>query len=220
MSIIDRRNNVLRGDYLTTVQVGLVIALLVLILPLRLKYTSVDEVEYNLQEQEVVQMEEIQQTQQIEKPPPPPRPPIPVEVPNDEIFEDVSLDLDVSLDMDEVMDLPPPPPPVEVEEEPEPEIFIVVEKMPELIGGTDELYKNVKYPEIARQAGLEGLVVLQTIINEDGVPTDIIVIRTAGSLLDKEAIKGLSLVRFVPGRQRGKNVKVRMSIPIRFRLRD
>lgn len=172
-------------------------------------------------------MEEIAQTQQVDRPPPPPRPPVPVEVPNDEILNDVDLDLDASLDlMDPVSTLPPPPPaPAQAEdraivEEPEPEIFVVVEQMPEIIGGPQKVYEYLEYPPIARQAGMEGLVVIQVIVDPQGIPRDPVVVRSAGEVLDRAAGNAVMQLRFLPGKQRGRAVSVRMAIPIRFRLKD
>ena len=216
----------IRPWYKLYIQFGLIVSLLVLTglfrAPIR---PSDDGLDLEMMQQEVVQMEEVQQTKQIEKPPPPPRPPVPVEVANDAVLDDIDLDLDASLDINEaISDLPPPPPsPVRDEaavEEEEPEIFIVVEQMPEIIGGNAKVYEYLEYPEIARQAGLEGLVVIQVIVNPEGVPTQPNVARSAGSVLDDAAVKAVMKLRFIAGRQRGKAVRVRVAIPIRFRLRD
>ena len=180
------------------------------------------EQEYQLTQQEFVQMEEIEQTKQEMKAPPPPRPPVPVEVPNDEVLEDIELDLDVTLDLDaEILDIPPPPPvPVEEEEEEEPEIFVIVEQMPVMIGGTARLYEMLDYPEIARQAGIEGMVIVQVVVTPEGRPADPVIARSAGDILDKAALDAVMKLTFEPGKQRGKPVAVRMAIPIRFRLKD
>jgi protein TonB len=176
-----------------------------------------------LDTQELVQIDEITQTEQEQKPPPPPRPPVPVVVPDDVIFEDVELELDATLDLnEEITDLPPPPPSpaAQMEEEEDIEIFIVVEQMPEIIGGAQKVYEYLRYPEIARQAGIEGLVVVQIVVNAQGVPTSPEVVRTGGQVLDEAAVEAVMQLRFVPGKQRGKPVQVRLAIPIRFRLRD
>ena len=143
-----------RREYLIMGQVGLIMAIAMTTGAFRVSLTGGETLDYVMPDQEVVQMEEIIQTAQIEKPPPPPRPPIPVEVPNDEVLEDIDLDLDASLDLNEmIVDLPPPP--AEPAEEEEEEIFLIVEKMPEIIGGLSELYKYVSYPEIARKAKID-----------------------------------------------------------------
>lgn len=221
MSIITRLrlNKDLKKDYKTTLLIGYVISLSLVVLAATVKF-EIDEVpSYTMADQEVISIEEIVQTTQLEKPPVPPTPPVPVEVPDETILDDVDLDLDASLDILDTIELPPPPLLVEdVVEEDEEEIFVIVESMPEIIGGMDALYKEVKYPEIARKAGIEGLVVLQVVINVDGTPSNIEVVKSASAILDEAAITALNKVRFIPGRQRGKNVMVRMNIPIRFRL--
>lgn len=201
------------------IEIGMVLSLTILIVAFRLDMSVAETFQVTLQEQEVVQMEDIQQTEQIEKPPPPPRPPIPVEVPNDEILEDDDLDLDMSLDIDEIVYLPPPPPPAEKEEEEEPEIFVIVEQSPELIGGLLGLQKKIKYPEIAKKAGVEGRVYIQFIVDEQGNVYNPIVTRGIGAGCDEEAIRAILTAKFRPGKQRGKAVKVKMSLPITFKLR-
>ncbi len=209
----------LRRTYGIFVEIGMVVSLLLLILAFRANIQRAGDMEIQSVEQEVVQMEEILQTKQIVKPPPPPRPPVPVEVPNDEIIDDDDLDLDASLDIDEPLaNLPPPPPPEEEEEEPEPEIFVVVEEMPELIGGLGEIQKKIRYPEMARKAGVEGRVILQFIVDENGNVTEPAVVRGIGAGCDREALRVVRQAKFKPGRQRGKAVKVKMSLPITFKL--
>lgn len=214
----------IRKDYRVTLELSMILALTVALVAVRAPMDrSGGDIAFTLSEQEVVQMEEIVQTEQLERPPAPPRPPVPVEVPNDEILEDVVLDLDVSLDMDAIVDLPPPPPaPVTEEAEalPEPEIFVVVEQMPEIIGGVAKVYEALVYPEIARQAGVEGLAVVQVVVEPDGTPSGIEIARSASPVLDNAARDAVATLRFKPGRQRGTAVRVRMAIPIRFRLRD
>ena len=217
----------IRGSYKTYISVGMVLSLTLLIIGFRAPlYPSQDGFNVDLVQQEVVQMEDIVQTEQIMKPPPPPRPPQPVEVPNDEVLdEDFELDLDATLDIDEPMtDLPPPPPTPKAEEvvveEPEPEIFVVVEQMPEIIGGTAKIYEVLEYPTLARQAGMEGLVVVQLVVNTQGNPMNLEIARSAGAILDEAALKAVNQLKFKPGLQRGQPVLVRMALPIRFRLKS
>ncbi|MEQ9103229.1 MAG: TonB family protein [Rhodothermales bacterium] len=219
MALRKTENANLRKKYPLFVEVGLLLTLVILILAFRLDMTVSEPVDFNTTEQEVVQMEEILQTQQIEKPPPPPPPPVPVEVPNDEVLEDVDLDLDMFLDIDEAPDLPPPPPPAAVEEEQEPEIFVLVEDMPELIGGMAGLQKRVKYPEMAKRANVEGKVFLQFIVDEQGNVVDPVVMRGIGAGCDEEALRAIREAKFKPGRQRGVPVQVKFNLAVTFRLR-
>jgi protein TonB len=205
----------LRSRYPMLTEIGLIASLVLLIVAFRVQYNPDSQFIIQEEQQIVVEMEEIEQTQQIEKPPPPPPPPVPIEVPNDEILEDDIIDIDMEIDIDEPVILPPPPP----TEELEPEIFVVVEHMPELVGGIGGLQKRVTYPEIAKKAGVEGTVFLQFIVDEEGNVVDPIVMRGIGAGCDEEALKAIRTAKFTPGKQRGKPVKVKFSLPVRFKLK-
>lgn len=205
----------LRKSYTVYMQLGLVITLGIMILLFKVEFKSESEMIIQTVEQETVKMEEIEQTRQDVKPPPPPRPPVPVEVPNDEVIEEEILDLDAELDLDAPIDLPPPPPPAEEEE---PDVFVVVEKRPEIKGGMKELYKYIQYPEIARKAGIEGRVILEFVVDERGKVSNIKVLRSVGGGLDEAAISAVQKVKFTPGMQRGRPVKVRYTLPVTFKL--
>lgn len=210
----------LKNRYPIYIEIGMIATLALLILAFRVDWSPDNDFEIVMADQELVQMEEILQTQQIEQPPPPPRPPVPVEVPNDEVLEDVELDLDASLDLDApIANTPPPPPPAEDEKEEEPEIFVIVEEMPELVGGLASIQSKIKYPEIAKKAGVEGRVFVQFVVDENGNVVDPVVTRGIGAGCDEEAIRAVRQAKFKPGKQRGKPVRVKMSLPITFRLK-
>ena len=115
---------------------------------------------------------------------------------------------------------------VEVEETEEPQekvIFQVVEEMPEFPGGMGEamkfLAKNIKYPVAAQQAKIEGRVIVQFVVERDGSISDIHTVRSVSPELDAEAIRVVSLMpKWNPGKQRGKAVAVKYTMPIMFRL--
>jgi protein TonB len=112
---------------------------------------------------------------------------------------------------------------VEVEEEEEEQIFSIVEKMPEFPGGQDALnrflVRNIKYPLLAQENGIQGRVVCQFVVNSDGSIVDISVVRGVEESLDKEAIRVIkSMPKWTPGRQGGKSVRVKYTLPIRFKL--
>ena len=208
----------LRNYYTVFWELGLLVTLVICIIAVRVDITGAETEEYVLEEQEIVEMEEIIQTRQIETPPPPPRPPVPVEVPNDEIIEDVDIDISADLDFGSTLDMPPPPPPAEDEEEED--FFVVVEDMPELIGGLEGLQKQIRYPEMARRAGIEGRVFIQFIVNEQGQVENPQVVRGIGGGADEEALRVVSQAQFKPGMQRGRPVRVQYSLPIFFRLQN
>lgn len=113
---------------------------------------------------------------------------------------------------------------VEVEPEPEEEeIFMVVEDQPEFPGGTaallEYLRKNIKYPAICRENNIQGRVIVQFVVNKDGRIVEPEVVKGVHPSLDKEALRVVSgMPSWKPGKQRGKEVRVKYSVPINFRL--
>lgn len=208
----------LRKYYSVFLQLGLLVTLVIFIVAVNVDLRSEGPEEYELDEQELIEMEEIIQTEHTETPPPPPRPPVPQEVPDDEIIEDSDFNIDAEMRLDGPMDLPPPPP--EEEEEPEEDFFTVVEEMPELIGGLQELQASIEYPDQARRAGIEGRVYVQFIVNEEGQVEDPQVIRGIGGGADEEALRAVRQAQFRPGMQRGRPVRVQYSLPIVFQLQN
>ena len=108
-------------------------------------------------------------------------------------------------------------------EEEDDKIYLRVEKMPEFPGGNEELSKflvrNIKYPLLAQENGIQGRVICQFIVNADGSIENIEVVRGVEESLDQEAIRVLKLMpNWKPGRQAGKNVSVKCTQVIRFRL--
>ncbi len=104
-------------------------------------------------------------------------------------------------------------------------VFDVVETMPEFPGGQDGMMRflstTIKYPTNAQNENIEGRVIAQMVIDTDGTPTDISIVRSVHPDLDREAIRVLSsMPRWTPGKQRGKEVRVRYTVPIRFKLEN
>jgi len=114
--------------------------------------------------------------------------------------------------------------PIVVEEpEEEQQIFQVVENMPEFPGGTQALLqylkKNIKYPTICQEQGIQGRVVVQFVVNKDGSIVDPEVIKPINPYLDKEALRVVSTMpKWKPGEQRGKPVRVKFTLPVQFKL--
>lgn len=101
--------------------------------------------------------------------------------------------------------------------------FMVVEIMPEFPGGIAALHaylsKNIEYPRMAREAGISGIVYLSFVVGTDGKLSDISVLRGVGGGCTEEAIRVVkAMPAWKPGIQRSKAVKVKMTLPISFKL--
>ena len=102
-------------------------------------------------------------------------------------------------------------------------IFQVVEEMPKYPGGLQEamvfIGKNIKYPVEAQQAKIEGRVIVRFVVGRDGSVSDVEVMRGVSPELDAEAVRVVSMMpKWIPGKQRGKAVAVKYTMPIMFRL--
>lgn len=111
----------------------------------------------------------------------------------------------------------------EEEEIVEAEIFQIVEAMPDFPGGDAARMKflrdNIKYPQIARESGIQGTVYVTFVVEKDGRVTDIRVLRGIGGGCDEEAVRVIkAMPRWQPGKQRGKPVRVQFNMPIKFTL--
>ena len=157
-------------------------------------------------------------------PPPPPKIELPkiIEIPDEEeIEEEIEVDLDVEITEETVIEdiVFEEAPPDEVADE----IFDIVEDQPGPPGGMAAFYKYIgktmKYPNQARRMGIEGRVFVQFVVDKTGKLTDIRAIKGIGAGCDEEAVRVLkSAPRWTPGKQRGRPVKVRMILPITFKL--
>ena len=108
--------------------------------------------------------------------------------------------------------------------EPEPEkVFDMVEQMPTFPGGNTELMKylseHIKYPVMAQENGTEGRVIVQFVVEKDGTIAEAHVARGVDPYLDKEALRVVqSMPRWIPGKQNGKAVRVKYTVPVMFKL--
>ncbi len=122
---------------------------------------------------------------------------------------------------------------IEVEETKEEEIvddrrdeaYTYVEEMPSFPGGNDEVMKfiisNITYPEIARRAGVNGRVMVQYVVEKTGEITNVAVLKGIGAGCDEEAVRVVKMMpNWKPGKQNGKPVRVKMVVPILFRLQN
>lgn len=102
-------------------------------------------------------------------------------------------------------------------------VFTYVDQMPVFPGGEAALQKyiheHLKYPQVSKEEGVQGTVMLRFVINENGSVGEVQVLKSLDTYCDREAKRVVqSLPRFTPGRQQGKPVKVWFQFPIRFEI--
>lgn len=211
----------LKNYYTLFLETGLIITLTLFLVATKIEFKPNHQDLQLVEPQEQIQMEEIVNTKQQTKPPSLPRPAVPVAVPNDEIVADEIINIDAEIKFDEALEIPAPPKEDLVKKKEEEEtFFVVVEQMPQLIGGLEELHKKINYPSFAQKANVQGLVIVQFIINRKGEVENPKVIRGIGGGCDEEALRVVNnYAKFIPGKQRGEPVNVQYSLPIRFILR-
>ena len=205
----------LRNKYSKFFEVSLIISLALLILAFKFFPHLKPEEKIATDTQELFNVEDVQQTKQENRPPPPPKPPIPIEAPSDNVLNDIDIS---STELDVNANVGAPPPPKEEKKEEEPQYFVAVEQMPEPIGGIAAIQSKIVYPEIAKRAGVEGRVYINAFVDENGNVTKAIVLKGIGAGCDEAALKAVEATKFKPGRQRGKAVKVQVSVPVIFKL--
>jgi len=208
----------LKRKYQRYWEVSFIISLTMLILAFKFYPEFEQEVGKVDGPQELIKSEDVEATKQETAPPPPPKPPIPIESPTDDVMEDVEI-ASTDLDVEASVSAPPPPPKAEKEEEEaEPVFFVAVEEMPEPIGGIGEIQSKIVYPEIAKRAGVQGRVYVKAYVDEGGRVSKVELIRGIGAGCDEAAMDAVKSVMFKPGKQRGKPVKVQVTVPVLFKL--
>ncbi len=206
----------LRKLYYRTFEVSLILSLAVIVAAFKFSPQVAKIESVKTDPQEIIKIEDIINTVQKPDIPPPPKAPEIIAATIDDTPNDIILpDID-DVEPVKLPDNAPPKPKVDLSDE----IFIEIpEELPAPVGGIKSLQEKVHYTEIARRAGVEGTVYIQAKINKNGDVVDANVLKGLGAGLDEEALNAVRLTKFVPGKQRGKSVNVKMVIPIKFVLR-
>lgn len=142
----------------------------------------------------------------------PPKLPDPIEAP---LIETKEVLTEEETRADEDISAPPPKEVVETTEEPT--YFVAVEEMPQPIGGLQGIQQMIEYPEIAKRAGIEGKVFVRAFVDETGAVTSAEIVKGIGGGCDEAAMDAILKTKFTPGKQRGKPIKVQVTIPIVFK---
>ncbi|MBW6460037.1 MAG: TonB family protein [Bacteroidales bacterium] len=206
-------------------QIGLIIALAVVLFAFEWKTYDKTIGDLGQRQMEDIPEEMVEITVQETKPPPPPPPKqvVQINIVDDDIEVDDDIMINVEADQSTEMQAYIP---VRVEDEADHEettIFMVVESMPVFPGGEANLYKflaeNIKYPQMAKESGIQGRVFVTFVVERDGSVTDVRVLRGIGGGCDEEAIRVVrNMPKWTPGKQRNKAVRVQYNLPVKFTL--
>ena len=203
----------LKLKYRKVIELSMILSLVIMLLVFQtLRAISLDEAESKTVDIEI-EVTDIPPTEQFKRPPPPPKPSIPIPTESEDIPEDLTID-ETALDLS---DIPPPPPPPDEEGD---MIFVAFDEPPTPIGGFMAIQKALKYPEIARKAGIEGRVTVHVLVSEKGEVVRTKILQSLGHTgCDDAAVNAIKKVRWNPAMQRDKPVKVWVAIPVIFRLK-
>jgi protein TonB len=236
---------VIRRFYEKTINKSFLIAasaiILLVALPTIIKFfESAKDDTAKLQQEVEVNLTEPPPVDPAEPPPPPPPPPPPV-------VETIKFTPPVVVDKPVEEDQPPPqeklnevaagvvtqegdpnatelPPEPVVADPNEGKIFTIVEEMPQFPGGGEAalvryLQSNIKYPAMARENGIEGIVYVTFVVDKEGKVKDAKILRGKGAGLDEEALRVVrSMPDWKPGKQNGRSVAVQYNLPVNFKL--
>jgi len=230
---------VLRKKYQKYVTISMIIALILLIGGVAYPVIASYLYKKNIVKEEKSVETEILNAPKEDLPPPPPPPPPPeamaekVKFTVPKVVEDtVETGLATQDDLSTKGNVEAPPEEeivVEevkeqvIQQEAPKEIFTVVEEQPTYPGGDEArikfLQENIKYPEEAKELGVQGKVFVTFVVEVDGSITDVRVLRGIGAGCDEEAIRVVkSMPKWQPGKQRGQAVRVQFNLPIKFTL--
>jgi len=170
--------------------------------------TSMNTVDVNI---EVV---DVSITEQFQRPSPPARPSTPVPTEEESIPEDVTI-ASTEIDLSDIPSAPPPP-----GEDNELPTFVSYDKPPQIIGGFTELQRHLKYPKIAINARIEGIVFVRVTVGVDGRTENVEIIKAkpANCGFEEAAVEAIKKVRWEAAKQRDKRIRVWVTIPVQFKL--
>ncbi len=208
-------------------EIGLIVSLVIVFFAFNIKTHDKQPTEIEITYRSDIAEELIPVTVHESKPlpPPPPRQTIKINIVENDINVEDELIVDAEANQETVIEEYIPYVIVEEEEEEiiEEPVFVVVESMPSFPGGMGELMKylqkNIKFPNLAKEAGIQGRVFVSFVIEKDGSVTDVTILRGIGGGCDEEAIRVVEkMPNWIPGQQRNVPVRVSFNLPIKFTL--
>jgi len=200
-----------RGPFRVEIAVVIVLAIAVLLIFLFPKFDRDSAIE---KETSIIFVEsiEIPQVELKDMDIPKPKPAIPV------MSEDIEIDISITIPDMIFEDYPndAPPPPKDPNEAARIDTFYSFDEPPHVIGSIAE---NIVYPNIAKEAGIEGTIIVQSFIDNKGIVQKCVIMKgLPGTGLDEAAMDAIKKTKFIPAQQRDRNVGVWIAIPVTFKL--
>ena len=216
----------LESKKLIFAQIGLIIALGLVLVAFEWKSYDKKEIEVWKRKVSEIPMDIIQITEQKDKPLPVLQKQVTALniVDDEDEIEDDTIEIDAGADQNtEIEEYVP----VDIEEEEDfddDEIFVGVESQPSFPGGDIArirfLYENIQYPAMAKETGIQGRVYITFVVERDGSITDVRLLKGIGGGCDEESIRVVkAMPKWIPGKQRERPVRVQFILPIKFTLR-
>lgn len=208
----------LKLTYPLIIESGTIIALLIFIAVVNVKLPETPPVTVNYVESDetaLVLPPSVSETTPTITPPPTPI--IPVKIPNDKPIEPPPIEIN---EFDQTSRLMIPPLPDEIIVEVNYDLLKGIEQLPELIGGEDAFRNSISYPEYARRAGVEGIVEVEFLVDEQGRVHDPVIVRGIGAGCDKAVLNAIKIQRYKPGKKGGKAASFKIKETVQFILLD
>lgn len=207
----------LKRTYPIFYEIGVICALLFLIVLTKVNFPEFHQTPTHIPEPEEAALllpPQIVETRVLE---PPPVPPVPVQIPNDSPIEPPPIEV---AEYDRVSRMMIPPLPGELKIELDLEELNKYEQLPELIGGEDALRRSIVYPASARHAKIQGLVIVEFTVTNNGKVAEPVITKGIGGGCDESVIKGIKLMRYKPGKKNGIPASFRIQETVQFILID
>jgi len=206
----------LKFKYKKNIELGLLLTLFILIVIFQGWKRFDNESKEQQRVVLTIEVQDIPQTEQEKKQPAPSRPAIPIESESEDIDEDETIE---STEID-LTELAPPPAPPDEDTDESADIFVPYDEAPEPIGGYAAIQSHLVYPEIARKAGVEGKVVVNCQVDENGNIVKTVILKSLGNNgCDEAAVAAIKAVKWKPAKQRDKAVKVWIGVPVIYKLK-
>lgn len=205
-------------------EIGMIVALLLILSAFEFKSYEKYDITIYRRNVDNTPVEHILATRHEKEHIDPPKPKFTIKI--TDIKEDIYDEPDFDVMADESTEIQNWEPEIEPEERiaDVDEFIFIASQMPEFSGGISAmmsfLSKNINYPEIAKQAGISGIVFVGFIIEKNGSLSNIELLRSIGGGCDEEALRVVKLMpNWIPGKQRGLPVRVKLNLPVKFTLR-